>query len=205
MPSGDASLTQAGACSRLHRGGQRGNTLSLQGRNQSRWRNLLSTGETVQLHTQTSGGCTPRGERAGPSASGRAHQGPVPPTFPLRGPVVTRWQWSISVRLWGSPEPRETPLHPPNLSHPLRADPRAMPGAIQPQYWSKGTPDWISANPSCEALALPWIQLVFWLRFYLGGKNEDLGCLAGISPATVSVLDSRALSTFLPDGAQERA
>lgn len=46
-----------------------------------------------------------------------------------------------------------------------------MPGVILPLCWSKGIPDWISANPSRQASALPWIQPVFWLRIYLGGKK----------------------------------
>lgn len=42
---------------------------------------------------------------------------------------------------------------------------------------------------------MPWIQPVFWLRLYLGGKTGDLGCLARISPAAGSVLGSHARPT----------
>lgn len=174
FPSSDARLTQARTHSGSHGGGQRESTLSLQGRNQPPWRNLLSSGETVQFQPQAPGGCAPRGERAGPAASGWALPGPGPPTFPLRGPVVTRWQWSISVRLWGSLEPWETPptSPSPSLSHPLQADPGVMPGASLPRCWSKGIPGWISTKPSCQASALPWIQPLFWLRLYLGRKKK---------------------------------
>lgn len=65
FPSSDAELTQAGARGGLRGGGQRGNTLSSQGRNLLRWRNRFSTGETVQLRPPSPGASAPPGGRAG--------------------------------------------------------------------------------------------------------------------------------------------
>lgn len=145
FPSSDARLTQARTHSGLHGGGQRESTLSLQGRNRPPWRNLLSSGETVQLHPQAPGGCAPRGERAGPAASGGALPGPGPPTFPLRGPVVTRWQWSISVRLWGSLQPWETP---PNLPFPEPLP--SPPGRPRSDARSQPTPVLVQRDPRLD-------------------------------------------------------
>lgn len=104
----------------------------------------------------------------GAAGAGRGREGTAGSRCPpgagataLSRPVVTRWHWSISVRLGGRPQLRE----------PLRALP--IPSEPSPsQGRSGGSPDAIPAQPSSQHRRCP--GYVFWLRIYLGGKTEIL-------------------------------
>jgi len=137
LPASDARLTHAGA-----HGGTAEKPSALAG-------DKPASMEEVPFHRGV--GSAPRPDPRGA------------PTLPPRVPLSLDSRGASARRLWGSPDPRETP--------PPRANPGVMPRAILPLGRSKGIPDRISANLSCEASALPWIQPVFWLRFYLGGKK----------------------------------